>query len=95
MFVVSACEAAQPVGIGSLESISGLIKSLKIRALKYGKGSSTLVQSKFESWSKLILANIYLKHNAAVTSLPSPATSAIAVLPVILANYTHKDDRLT
>ncbi len=38
MFVVPACEATQPVGIGSLESILRLLKSLKIRALKYGKG---------------------------------------------------------
>jgi len=33
-FVVPARQTTQPGGIGSLESILGLLKSLKIRALK-------------------------------------------------------------
>jgi hypothetical protein len=32
MVVVPACQATQPGGIGSLESIFGLLENLKIRA---------------------------------------------------------------
>jgi hypothetical protein len=94
MFVAPACQATQPVGIGSLESIFGLLKSLKIRALKYGKGCIYPSSKQIQILEQTDTSEyVYLKHIAAVTSLPSAATSAIAVLHVILANYcTHKDD---
>jgi hypothetical protein len=59
--------------------------------LKYGKGNVpyTLVRIRFRSRGKLIV-NMYLKNNAVITSLPGAATSAIAGLPVILANYTQR-----
>ncbi len=41
--VVSARQATQPVGIGSLESILGLLKSLKIRALVLAPTSGSLL----------------------------------------------------
>jgi hypothetical protein len=56
------------------------------------KVASTRVQSRFESWRKLILAIMSLKHNAAVTSLLRTATSAIAVL-ASFSRTTHTQRR--